>query len=369
MNKIYCAIIMASIVLAACSSNEKGITAELKFNADTVAVRNDSPILERLQYGKAICNNFSTKFSTVGTIQAPNGCYAEVSVPFDGRVNAVKVHLGSKVVPSQTLFEISSSEFLEISKLYFQNVKNHQTAQANFERKKSLESSGIISRRELEEAETEAENARHELECTCSSIRVFGIDPSSIAMGQAQKIVSPIRGEVVSLSLTPGSFIKADAGAVATIADLSNVWVTAQVKERDVDLIQQGQQAKIITDATADDPIIGTVRYIGKVVDEQTRSVQVVVECENHSSRLRHGMYSTVQFICAPKPTLMIPTTAVFQGDGMTYVFCCGAEKNVFLRRKVDTGDMDEQKKMICILGGLETDDVIVTEGGLYLNN
>lgn len=369
MKSTYCALIVASFTVAACSSNGERNVPELSYAGDTVTVNIDSPILSRLRMEKVGAEQFSSRFSTVGTVQAETGRYAEVTVPFDGRIISSNVRLGSRVHAGQTLFEMSSAEFLETSKLYFQNRRNYETAKANYERKKSLESSGIVSKRELEEAATEAENARHELECTESSIRVFGIDPSTITVGQAQKIVAPISGEVVKNTLTPGAFVKADGGEAVTVADLARVWVTVQVKERYINSLHVGEKAEVYTEADPANPIIGKVLYVGSLVDDQTRSVQVVVSCDNADRRLKHGMYVSVKVVAEPKSTILIPSTALFQGDGMTYVYICTEDPNVFLRHEVKAGVQDDGKSRVTVLGGLEEGDEIVAEGGLYLNS
>lgn len=369
MKRTYYAIAMAFFCLAACTGNGSGMAEEITYQKDSVIVREDSPIISKLKFETLRKEPFSSEFRTVGTVQAETGHYAEVGVPFDGRVIKALVQLGMKVRAGQALFEFSAPELLETSKLYFQSKRSYETAKANYDRKEALKGSGIVSQRELEETLTEAENARNEMEYAEAAIRVYGMDPSSVTLGQAQKILAPISGEIVRNNLIPGSFTKADGEALVTIADLGRVWVTAQVKERFIGAVNPGGTAEVFTEADPDEAIIGKVINVGNLVDEQTRSVQVVISCDNPETKLKHGMYVSVHFISEPQESILVPSTAVFQGEESSYVYVTTDKLNVFLKRFVETGSADDGKSRIHIKSGLCEGERILSEGGLFLNN
>ena len=280
-----------------------------------------------------------------------------------------RVGLGSRVGAGQVLFEVSSPEFLETCKRYFQSQSNYEKLRSDYQRKKTLQASGIISQKELNEAFTEAENARQEKEYAESAIRVYGMNPASVKMGQPMKIVAPISGEIVKCGLTPGAFLKADSDPVLAIADLRKVWVTAQVKERYIGAVDKGASAEIHTESSPGEPIHGKVIYVGNLVDEQTRSVQVVISCDNRDAVLKHGMYVSVHFLSAAKESVLVPSTAVFQGDSKSYVFVAADKSGTFIRRDVVTGSSSDDKTRIMIEEGLEEGETILAEGGLFLNN
>lgn len=369
MKRIYYAIAMAFVCLTACSGGGNEMAEEISYQNDSVIISKDSPIISKLKVETLRKEQFSREFRTVGTVQAEPGHYAEVGVPFDGRVSKAYVRLGMRVREGESLFEFSSPEFLEATKSYFQSKRLYETAKANYDRKKSLQGSGILSQRELEEAFAESENAKNEMDYAEATLRLYGMNPSSITIGQAQKIFAPISGEVVMNKLTPGSYVKADDETLLTIADLGRVWVTAQVKERFVGAVNVGGKAEIFTDADPDEAIIGEVINVGNLVDEQTRSVQVVVSCDNSSAKLKHGMYVSVHFISEPKESILVPATAVFQGGKSSYVYVATDKPNVFLKRFVETGASDDSKTNILVSDGLVEGESVLYEGGLYLNN
>lgn len=352
-----------------CTGQGEKKTEEISYQTDTVTVSDGSPILSRLKLETISSEPFSSEFRTVGTVQAESGRYAEVGVPFDGRITASKVRIGSRVKAGDTLFEMSSPEFLETSKSYFQSVRTYEKALAAYMRKQSLQASGLVSQRELDEAFTESENARQDKECAESAIRVYGMDPSGLTMGEPMKIVAPISGEIVSYSLTPGAYLKSDSEPVMTVADLSRVWVTAQIKEHYIGSVGEGADTEIYTEAAKGKRLWGKVLYVGNLVDEQTRSVQVLVACDNAEGILKHGMFVSVHFMTEAKESILIPSTAVFQGDGTSYVYVASGKPGSFIRRSVVTGQETPDKSKVLIEEGLETGETILTEGGLYLNN
>jgi len=364
----YYAIPMAALLLSACAGTAEQKTAEIVYEGNTVTVSSESPILSKIKYETIALKPFGDEFRTVGTVQAETGKFAEVNVPFDGRVIRAHVSLGSKVHAGHALFELSSPDFLEASKEYFQNVQNYAKAQAEYDRKKVLAQHGIASQKELEEAFSELENARHDKEYSAASLKVYGTDVSTMKMGQAMTILAPITGEVVKSDVTVGSYVKADSEPMITIADLHKVWVNARVKEHYIHQVAQGGKAEIRSESDPDQLIEGQILNVGNLVDEETRSVQIIIACDNPDLRLKHGMYVSVHFLSEPKETVVVPSTAIFQGEQRSYVYVCTGQPNAFERREVELGMSNDDNTEICIRKGLQAGDRIIAEGGLYLN-
>ena len=369
MKKTYYAIAVACLLLASCKGGDEKNVAEITYQGDTVIVDPLSPIFSKLSTKVLKTEQFSSEFRTVGTVKAETGKYAEVGVPFDGRITEAKIMLGSRVRSGQTLFEMSSPEFFEAGKLYFQNLRTYETAKSSYERKKALQEAGVVSLRELEDAYTEAENAFQEKAASEAVFTAYGIDPAGVTPGQAMKIVAPISGEVVLCDIIPGAYVKSDDASVVTIANLDKVWVVAQVKERFIGDVTKGGDVEVYTEADPRNPIMGKVFNIGNLVGEETRSVQVIVACDNKDLKLKYGMYVSVHFISEPEDAIVVPSTAVFQGEMQSYVYVVSDEENEFERRQIVIGETDVRKNLIRVLDGLNAGETIVAEGGLYLNN
>lgn len=360
---------LAAIMLSACTGNVEQKAEELVYQGNTVTVNTESPILSKLKYESLSLKPFCNEFRTVGTVQAETGKFAQVNVPFDGRIVRSHVRLGSKVSAGQTLFEMSSPDFLEASKEYFQNVQNYERVKADYERKVVLAQHGIASQKELQEALSEAENARHDMEYSAATLKVYGTNPATMKMGQPMTIVSPISGEVVQNDVAVGTFAKADSDPLMTIADLKTVWINARVKEHFIGMVNQGGKAEIISESDSEVTKHGEIINVGNLVDEETRSVQVVISCDNQDLKLKHGMFVSVHFLSESQDAIVVPATAVFQGEQNSYVYVCTDQPNVFQRRQVELGSSNDDHSQICIKNGLKVGEKIVAEGGLYLNN
>lgn len=194
---------------------------------------------------------------------------------------------------------------------------------------------------------------------------MFNIDESALSTGQGLKVTSPISGEVVKCDLTIGSYVKEDAEPMVAVADLSQVWVAALVKEKYFGAIHPGDKVEVFTDADPDQAIWGTLYYIGELLDEETRSLEVIVACDNAARALKLGMFCAVHFQSAPVESLILPSTAIMQQEAHGYVFV-ELEPGHYLRRAVRTETVDD--KRVRILEGIDAGERIVTEGGIFID-
>lgn len=365
MNKLF---ILAGllILLASCKQDNRAQeSAEIQYRSDTIVVKEDSPILGEIVIEKVQSREFSAGFRTVGTIRPVSGKYAEIASPFSGRITKSFVELGKKVNAGSPVFELSSSEFFEAAKAYFAAQSANEVAQTNYNRQKELEANGVASKKELELARNEANIAAREWEQAKATMQIFNIDAGSLQMGQALKVVSPISGEVVKYDITIGSYVKEDADPLAVIADLSSVWVAALVKERNFGIIKKGDQVEVFTDAHPDKVIPGTIYHVGEMLDVETRSLEVIIACDNAVRQLKPGMFCKVHFLNSPTKAIVLPATAIMQEQENDYVLI-EVSKGKYLRRKVqtETVNMDE----VLVLNGIDEGDNVVAKGGIFLN-
>ena len=367
MKHILAALAIALPVLAGCRQGEAASAArDFAFQGDEVGVRSDSPVARELKVAPVGASEYESSFRTVGTVTPMAGRVAEVAVPFAGRITRTMVRLGDYVRAGQPLFEMSSPDFYEAVKEYYENQLADKNAAANLKRREAMHEAGILSEREIEEARAEAENARNAYQMSRMALGVYHVDLDRLQMGRPVTVTAPIGGRVVACSLTQGQYVKEDAEALATIAELSRVWVSAQVKEAQIGRVEAGRtRAQVFRDSAPDSPVEGRIVYVGEILDEQTRSAEVVLECDNADRLLKPGMFVSVAFATPQASALLIPATAVFQGEGGKYVY---VEKEAlhFERRPVhvESAGVDQ----VCVLAGLAEGERIITSGGIYLN-
>lgn len=364
MKKIF-AILLIISVLAACHSNTpRQEIADCSFSGDTVRVRENSAVSGKIDILQVELQPYCAEFRTTGTVQAMAGRLAEIAAPFDGRVTTSLVRLGQKVSAGASVFELSSADFHEAAKNYFQSVQNRNTAEKNYRRQHDLVANGVGAQQDLEEAEAEYENVRNEHENATANLRIFGVDPGGVTMGQPLRVISPISGEVVRCNLVIGQYLKSDSEPLAVVADLGKVWVVALIKERYIGAIRQNDKVEVYTDAASRRTIWGHIDHIGEMLDEETRSVQILVECDNRDRELKPGMFTAVHFLGPEEPSLLVPASAIFQSEADDFLFI-ETSNGCYVKRPVACESADNGQCRI--LGGLEPGERIVAQGGIYL--
>lgn len=354
--------------MTSCSNNSENARHEndtkLIVSGDTVIIPENSPLLSKIKLQTTVSQNCSMEYMTTGTVKSLSDCIADISAPFNGRILRSYVKLGQKVKVGSPLFEISSPEYFETIKSYLQAKQEKELNEKNFNRKKDMLENGVGSKKEFEEAESAYQLSLKELEFSAASIRVFNTDPENVSMDKPMIVYSPINGEVVKTDFTTGQYIKADADPVIKVADLKKVWVVARVKEKNIGMINSENKVQIFTEAYPDKPVTGTVDYIGNIMDEQTRSVEVYVLCENHDNMLKPGMFATVSFVQDVAGAMIVPEKAVMQEENKSFLYA-KADNNMFIKKIVTVSSNGE--KNLIVHNGIMPGDVIVADGGVYL--
>ena len=369
-NLVKIPVILSAVIFTSCGNNSSTKeVADLVVNGDTIVIKENSPILEQIVVQNAQLKDFESEYRTNGTVRPVSGKLAEIAPPFAGRIIKSNVKLGQKVSAGSPVFELGSSDFYEAVKSYFAAQSANEVVQRKFNRQKELAANGVVAQRDLEEAQNEANIALQELEQAKASLQIFNIDvemrhAASLQMGQPLKVVSPIAGEVVKCNITIGGYVKEDAEPLVVVADLSKVWVAALVKEKYFGAIKQGDRVEIYTDAHPNKILWGTIYYIGEMLDEETRSLEVIVECNNADRELKLGMFCETHFLSAPTKAIILPSTAIMQEQDNDYVFVEMA-KGKFVRRKVVTESV--RKNTVRIISGITEGEHVLIEGGVYL--
>jgi cobalt-zinc-cadmium efflux system membrane fusion protein len=346
------------------AKNPDQAIVNIVFRGDTIYVPSGSPASKKLELLTVKSQDYSAQFITTGVIKPLAGHLAHVTTPFDGRVVKSFVRLGEKVRAGTPLFEVNSTDYLETVRTCMQARQQMELAEKNFLRKKELLESGVSSRKDYDEAKMEFEMAEKECEKTNAILEIYNLNPRDADMAKPLIVRSPIAGEIVQTEITVGQYIKSDAEPIVTIADLEKIWVIARVKEKDLGTINLKDSADVIAESFPDKPIKGVVNYIGNMMDEQTRSVEVYLECENQERILKPGMFITTRFYRELDNVIIIPSSSLLQDEESSYVFMEIAP-DLYLKKNIYAETIGERK--VIVRSGLNEGDIIVSEGAIYL--
>jgi cobalt-zinc-cadmium efflux system membrane fusion protein len=371
MKNLLLIIIAAASLLCSCGGSNRADSAEQKtftVEGDFITVSSGSPVLQNIEIEEVATTGYKVAFTTSGVVRAIPSRYAEIGSPFAGRVVKSFVKLGQKVSAGSPVFEIHSPSFFESCKQYQQARQEMELALKGLNREKDLRANGIGSIKSLEEAEINYELKKQEVDLASAALDVYQIRPDEIAPGLPLIIRSPINGEIVKESIVTGQYIREDADALAIVADLGKVWVSAHVKEKDIPFIHQDADIEISLIAMPERKIKGTIYHIGDLLDEDTRSVEVMIECNNPALDMKPAMYGTVTFTNVPMETVAVPRSAVLQNEDSRYVLVSEGN-NRFRKAGITVASEEKGVDVVPVLSGVKAGDRIVSKGAFYFIN
>lgn len=358
-------IAVCGIALASCTSNgNENATQEITLSGDTIIIAPNSSILNRIETTEVKSTEYCPRFSASGQVKAIPARYAEVGVPFSGRIAKSFVRPGQKVQAGQPLFQISSGEYLEICRSAFEAATERDQAERALSRATRLYESRMISAREFEEAKADYDIKKRGAENAAASLRVFGGDLNSVAPGQPMTVKSPIAGTVTVNNLVNGQYVKDDAEPSVIVADLNKVWIVANVKESDFSKLRNIDRVDVSIDSWDDTTFTGTVYHINEILDPATRTVELIVECDNASGMLKPNMFGTVHLTDGSTRAMLVNTAAIRRHDDRTYVVK-SLGNNRFVNCFVETGESVDDSTII--KSGIGEGESIVTKGAFYL--
>ena len=204
-------------------------------------------------------------------------------------------------------------------------------------------------------------------------LRLLGVPADEIARLEREHeassrivIRSPATGTVLERGVTQGQYIAADT-PLFTVADLSRVWVLADLYEMDFSRVRVGDPARFTADALPGGTFEGRVDFVYPTVSSQTRTLKVRLSLANPDGRLRPGMYGRVMVSRrAGVSTLVLPGEAIIKTGEQSYVFLARAGGH-FEPRMVWTGLQDGD--WVQVLKGVAAGDTVVASASFLIDS
>ena len=385
-----CAALMLGALLGGCWPGASAVTPAQPPTKDPNVVQVSADQMHQLNIVNVDVYPFRQHKLAIGQIAFNDDASTVVQTPFSGRVTRLLAKIGDDVKRGDPLFEIDSPEVVQaqtdlIAALHSVDKAKSQllAAQRQAERQNRLIKDKATSQREVDQAINDEAAAQSDLktaEGTLTFARnrlrvIIGRDQAEVDRLERTRIVnplitinSPIDGTVIARKVGPGQFVRADvADPLYSVADLSTMWLKANVPEVDIPLIRVGQEIEVRVTAVPDRAFTAQVIAIGAASDASTRRVVVRSEIPNPDRALKSEMFATFKIaIGERRPAPSVPTDAVvWQGDQA--VVWTEREPMLFERRLVKTGL--EQDGRFEIREGLQAGERVVERGALFVQN
>jgi len=404
----YLLLAVWSLGWLACSSEsapdaQDGEHEEEHSEAAVVTLSEDQAQLMNIEVDKPQRRQLEGYVSAPARVEAIPTRIADVGTLISGRVREIYVAEGQRVKKGQVLLEIQGLEIGEIKGEYIRTRAALESARANFERQKKLLQENIAAKRAYIEAQAAYQEAKAAFSAADQKLHSIGITDAeaqrlvetAVSEGEHQisstaatlKIYSPISGIVGKTSVKVGQQVDPDTD-IMEVVDSRQVWVVADIYEKNLATVKPGQRVEVITEAYPSRVFSGTLEFMSPVVDEQTRTVKVRTTIDNPEGLLKPEMFATMRiFSSARQESVVVPEAAV-QNDGeIDFVFVQleedeseehsdGAESNghndhetrwKFKKVPVQVGLT--QDGMAQIVAGLTGQETIVVQGAFFLKS
>jgi cobalt-zinc-cadmium efflux system membrane fusion protein len=299
-------------------------------------------------------------------VEADPARLVKVLPPLAGRITQLKVQLGEQVERGQALVVLDSPDLATAYADYERAKAVLALARENRDRQRGLVRGGGVSVKDLQQAETDYITADVEHQRAEARLRQIGVDPETPSRSRTVAISAPVSGSVIDLAVAPGAFWNDSTAALMTVADLSTVWVTANVPEKDTALVAKGQSVDIVFAAYPGEKFTGQVLFVSNVLDADTRRTKVRINIDNPETRFKPGMFANVTFFSPKQLVPIVPTTAIVLKDDVNQVFV-EIVPFTFEARPVEIGF--QQGDEVVIQSGLKPGDRVIVKGGVLLND
>jgi cobalt-zinc-cadmium efflux system membrane fusion protein len=361
-NKIRCprafAVALALALVAACSSSpdENGTAAGVPNVRLTKAQRS------HIQLYTVVPVGYRQRIEAPGTVDFDNNQATSVVSPFTGPVTRIFVALGQPVAKGQALAAVASADVANAVAAYRKAAVGAANARRVAAADRDLAAHNGISAREAAQAETDAASAEADRVAALQALASLGASPGS---GLTGIIRAPVSGFVVEKQITPGQLLAAGSSPAFTVANLSEVWVLAQISPSDLAAVGL-HDAATIDPRNGTGPFHGTVENVSASVDPNTRAVVARIVAPNPGDLLKKQMYVDVSIESGQVSTgLLVPVSAVLRDDENLPFVYVALPNGTFARRHVTLGYRDSQN--YAVTSGLESGDKIVSNGALFL--
>jgi membrane fusion protein, heavy metal efflux system len=371
-NKLQTLAVVALVLLTAqgCKTKQRANAAERPANPNQVAI---TPALENnLKFGAPEMMEVDGTLQVSAHVETDARRIARVGSPVSGRILDLRVFEGQRVSAGTVLAMLHSTDLSDTQLALIKASSQRGLADAAEKRAEQLVEAEVIGRAELERRTAELLQANTEVESCRTQLRGLGMTENQIHQLETTRklsadypIITPKSGTVLKREITIGQVVQ-PADPAFTIADLSSIWIVANVPEEDAGQLQKNMEVQVRIPALPEHKISGRLSYVSPIVDPATRTVEVHMDVSNAGGLLKPDELATMTLSGQPDRKLSVPNAAVVREDNHDYVFVQQAA-HTYALRPVTLGDEENDRRIV--VSGVVEDDRIVTDGAFHLNN
>ena len=413
-------LVLLGVCISGCQKNTQEDVKAPKTTVDSginvISVSPDSLEDIKIEYGKASYRLIDSEVITTGEVLANANLTTKVTSTVAGRVTQVLANIGDHVKSGQTLLTLISqdieqaeSDLLQAQQQVLADLKSNliqidsdissgqaqiKYSESTYKRMESLVNEKIASRADYEAAKTQYdkdkinletlrtkraatislsnEKLRLQTEPILQKLELLGVNSGQIdnllktkKINSVVKILSPTNGIIIQRDVNLGELVD-PSKILFTVGNFKTVWLKADVYEKDISLVKEGETIELELDSFPGQKFYGKLNYVADSVNQETRTLQVRAEVENVGDHLKPKMYARMKICVGEHNELSVPKTAVQEADGNKVVYI-PLGQNKFKEQKVIVGN--ENGDYVQIISGLKPGETVVTKGSFELRS
>lgn len=319
---------------------------------------------------------FNVVKKAVGSIDFNQNMLVQAFATNPGRIVDTRFNVGDEVSKGDTLFTIDSPDLLQAESSLLASAGVLELQTRTLARVRQLLKAGGGAQKDVDQATSDQQTAEGNHKAARDAVRIFGKTDAEIDRIVADRKVestlivsSSISGQIIARNAAPGLYVQpGNAPAPYTLADLSTMWMVANVIETDAPAYRLGQPVEVRVPAYPEMAFRGFVTTIGMNIDPSSHRQLVRSVVQDPLHKLRAGMLASFSIETEPpKVTVAVPAEAIVrEGDGTMTVWVTTDQRR-FGRRTVKTGL--EQDGWIQIFAGLNLGEQVASTGAIFLSN
>ena len=333
---------------------------------ERIFIPEGSPLRDRLTLAMAATQLQGVTVTAPGVVESDPARTVAVLAPAGGRVQTLEVALGDRVQRGQLLAVIDSPD---LAQAYSDNDKAASLARLaarNLQRTQQQFAIGAAAQRDLDQSRSDSDQAGAEYVRTRARLRALGASEEARGDQRRLPVRAPVPGSVTTLAIAPGAMINDLTQPILSIADLSVVWVTAQIAEQDLGMVSAGQDAEVSLAAYPGKTRHGKVLFVSDIIEPDSRRDKTRIAFDNPDYALKPNMFATVTLHGSARQRVVLPSSALLMNNDRTTVFVATAPWT-FERRTVEP--LLEESTRVTVDSGVQPGEQVVVKGGILLND
>jgi cobalt-zinc-cadmium efflux system membrane fusion protein len=338
---------------------------------DEFTVTASQDLMSLVKTGAPPVSTLEGSLEVSARIEANETRIARVSAPVAGRITDLDVVEGQNVKSGEVIAVITSTQLSEAQANYLRAQLARRQADRAVDRAKRLLAADVIGSAELQRREAELTQAVSDVNAARDQLLLLGMPEEALAELESTRTVKSIshvkatlEGTVLERPVTPGQVVQA-AETICVLADLSSVWLIADVPEQAAGNVAVGKRLEAEIPSLPGFKINGRLSFVSSTVNRETRTVRIRMDVPNPQRKLKPAMLATVLVKDLPETHPVIPNAAVVRENNEDCVFV-QTGPNKFRLRPVKLKPGTEKEKIL--VDGLAPTEQIALTGAFHLN-